>query len=401
MIKSVAAMLVFLTLVSCTSPKVDPRLARRIQSVENGLMEFVPGPADDAGVRQKMSLAERMAVHKIPGVSIAVINKGKVEWAKAYGVLNVDSRAPVTAESIFQAASTTKMLVAAAVLHFVGEGHLDLDRNVNDYLKSWQIPENNLTREKKVTLRLLMTHQSGLPMTNFPSDDGPPPTLVQVLKGEPPARNKPAVVELLPGSQWQYSNIGYVVIQLILEDLTGTPLARLMQNVIFGPLGMKSSTLVYPLEAGLREREISPHDEEGKAHEPAMGGPALAQGGLMTTPMDLAFFSIEIMRAYRGQSDRVLTQEMARAMLHPELDLDPALLGMPISEGLGVMLSAAGEPFSFGHPGDNYPGASSWVMAYPDSDTGIVVMTNGAMGNLLAMEIMPAFVEEYVRPAKR
>jgi CubicO group peptidase (beta-lactamase class C family) len=175
----------------------------------------------------------------------------------------------------------------------------------------------------------------------------------------------------------------------------------LMQEVIFDPLGMKSSTLVYPLESGLREREISPHDADGKACEPAMGGPALAQGGLMTTPTDLALFCIEIMRAYRGESDRVLSREMARVMLRPELDLDPALLGMPLREGLGVMLSAEGEPFSFGHPGDNYPGASSWVMAYPDLDTGIVVMTNGAKGNLLALEIMPAYTGEYVRPGRR
>jgi CubicO group peptidase (beta-lactamase class C family) len=401
MSKSMAATLVILMLVCCTTPKVDPQLAQKIQRIENGLVEFVPGPPDAARTSQKMSLAERMAVHKIPGVSIAVIKGGRIDWGKAYGVLNADKGAPVTTESIFQAASTTKMLVAAAVLHFVGEGRLDLDRNVNDYLKSWQIPENDLSREKPVTLRLLMTHQSGLPMTNFPTDDGPPPTLVQVLKGEPPARNKPAEVEYLPGSKWQYSNIGSVVIQLVLEDLTGTRLARLMQEVIFGPLGMKSSTLVYPLESGLREREISPHDADGKACEPAMGGPALAQGGLMTTPTDLALFCIEIMRAYRGESDRVLSREMARAMLRPELDLDPALLGMPLREGLGVMLSAEGEPFSFGHPGDNYPGASSWVMAYPDLDTGIVVMTNGAKGNLLALEIMPAYTEEYVRPGRR
>jgi CubicO group peptidase (beta-lactamase class C family) len=164
---------------------------------------------------------------------------------------------------------------------------------------------------------------------------------------------------------------------------------------------MKSSTLVYPLEAGLRKKEALPHDAEGKAGEPALPETALAQGGLMTTPTDLALFTIEIMRAYRGESDRILSREMARDMLRPELDLDPSLLGMPLREGLGVLLSAQGEPFWFGHPGDNYPGASSWVVGYPDLDTGIVIMTNGAKGNLLAMEIMPAFTKEYVRPENR
>jgi CubicO group peptidase (beta-lactamase class C family) len=390
-----------LVLVSCVSQKEDLQLAQRIQRIENGLLEFVPGPPGDAGAPTRMSLAERMATHKIPGVSIAVIRGGRIEWAKGYGVLKAGADSPVMPDSLFQAASTTKMLTAATALHFVGQGRLDLDRDVNDYLKSWKIPDSDLTREKKVTLRLLLTHQAGLPMTNFPSDDGPPPTLVQVLRSEPPARNKPAVVEFTPGAKWQYSNLGYVVIQFLLEELTGRPLAQLMEDIVFAPLGMDSSTLDYPLEPPLRAREIIPHDVDGNPGEPAMGGPARAQGGLMTTPGDLALFAAEIMRAYRGESDRLLSREMARAMLHPELDLDPSLLGMPLREGLGVMLSAAGEPFSFGHPGDNYPGASCWATAYPELDTGIVIMTNGAKGNLLALEILPAFVDEYVRPIRR
>jgi CubicO group peptidase (beta-lactamase class C family) len=287
------------------------------------------------------------------------------------------------------------MLVAATVLHFVQEGRLDLDRDVNDYLKSWKIPENELTRGKKVTLRLLLTHRAGLPMTNFDYDDGPPPSLVQVLRAEPPARNKPAVVGFEPGSKWQYSNIGYVAIQLLLEDLTGRPLNDLMREVVFEPLGMTSSTLTYPLEAGLREKEALPHDVDGQTGEPGLHATAQAQGGLMTTPSDLARFTIELMKAFQGESDLVLNRDTARAMLHPELDLDPSLLGMPLREGLGVLLSPAGEPLWFGHPGDNYPGASSWVVGYPGLGTGIVIMTNGAKGNLLAMEVLPAFVKEY------
>jgi len=385
-----------LMILSCSPSKQDPRLVQRIQNIENGLEEFNPGPPDPAKTPQKMNLADRIAVHKIPGVSIAVIDGNKIEWAKSYGVLKADSPAPVTTESIFQAASTTKMLVAAIVLHYVGKGLLDLDRDVNTYLKSWTIPENDLTKEKKVTLRLIMTHQSGLPMTNFDYDDGPPPSIVQVLKAEPPARNNPAVVGFAPGSKWQYSNIGYVAIQLLLQDMTGRSLDDLKRDVIFKPLKMKSSTLVYPLAAGLREKEAFPHDVEGKPGVPGLHPTAQAQGGLLTTPSDLALFVIELMRAYRGESDLILTQDMARTMLRPELDLDPSLLGVPLRMGLGVILSAEGAPFSFGHPGDNLPGASSWNMGYPELETGIVIMTNGAKGNLLAMEIMPAFVNEYV-----
>lgn len=398
MTRSIVGAALALVLIACAPPERNSRQAERIAALENGLIEFNPERAGSAGGPRKLTLAERMTAHKIPGASIAVIKGNRIDWVKAYGVLKAGAAAPVTPESIFQAASTTKMLVAAAVLHFVDEGRLDLDADVNTYLKSWKVPENELTRRKKVTLRLLLTHRAGLPMTNFPSDDGPPPSLVQILKAEPPARNKPAVVDLLPGSEWRYSNIGYVVIQLLLEDLTGKPLPRLMREVVFEPLGMKTSTLVYPLEAGLRKKEAIPHDVDGKPGEPALSETAVAQGGLLTTPSELALFTIELMRAYRGESDRLLSREAAQTMLHPEMDLDPALLGMPLREGLGVLLGAEGEPLWFGHPGDNYPGASCWVAGYPDLGSGFVIMTNGAKGNLLAMEITPAFREVYVGP---
>ena len=181
-------------------------------------------------------------------------------------------------------------------------------------------------------------------MTNFDYADGPPPSLVQVLRAEPPARNKPAVVGFEPGSKWQYSNIGYVAIQLLLEDLTGRPLNDLMREVVFEPLGMKSSTLTYPLEAGLREKEALPHDVDGKTGEPGLHATAQAQGGLMTTPSDLARFTIELMKAFQGESDLILNRDTARATLRPERDLDPpprvaVVLAHPLPTGGGTMHS--------------------------------------------------------------
>lgn len=222
-------------------------IQQRIIKIENGLVEFKFGPPDNAQTQKMLNLTERMAFYKVPGVSMAVINGNKIEWAKAYGNLNADSGMPVTTDSYFEAASTTKMLVAAAVLHFVGKGMLNLDKDVNNYLQSWKIPENDFTKTKKVTLRLLLSHQSGLPSTNFSYEDGKIPSVVRVLKGELPAQNKPALVEFEPGSKWQYSNIGYVVIQLLLEDLTGKPLPQILRETVFEPLKMKSSTLEYPL----------------------------------------------------------------------------------------------------------------------------------------------------------
>jgi CubicO group peptidase (beta-lactamase class C family) len=357
---------------SQTGKDKDGKIAQRIHEIESGLVEFRPGvPASDSPAPKLWTLAERMAFHKVPGISIAVIEGNTTEWAKGYGILKAGSPASVTPSSFFEAASTSKLITAALVMHYVENGRLALDRNVNGHLKSWQLAENEWTKEKKVTLRLLLTHQSGLPATNFPHDEKiGSPTLLQVLKGELPAKNKPAVVESVPGSRWNYSNIGYVVIQQILEDVAGKPFDQIAQEVLFRPIGMASSTFVYPLKKDLRDLEAVPHDDTGRACTPAMPGGALAQGGLMTTPSDLARFAIELMRAYQGKSDRILSRETVRLMFHKELDLDPRMFGFPLGEGLGVLLQGTGKDFSFLHPGSNDPGATSWLVGYPELGKG-------------------------------
>ena len=141
-----------------------------------------------------------------------------------------------------------------------------------------------------------------------------------------------------------------------------------------------------------------PHDQTGAAGEPQMTPTALAHGGLVTTPSDLARFAIELMSAYQGTSERMLSQDMARQMLHREIDLDPAQVGFPLGEGLGVLLRGTDGSFSFLHPGSNLPGTTCWLEACPGSGKGVVIMANGAEGDLLSLEILPAVISEYQWP---
>jgi CubicO group peptidase (beta-lactamase class C family) len=376
----------------------------RIRHIESGLVEFTT-PMDmfephGTEKKDRRTLLERMAHYRVPGVSIAVICEYGLEWAKAYGIHQVGSDRVVTTETFFQAASTSKLVTAALVLRLVEQGILDLDQDVNKYLRSWKVQESEFTAEQKVTLRLLLTHQSGLPTTNFDQEpDAGDPTLVQVLNGEPPAMNRPAVVEYTPGTMWQYSNVGFAVIQQILEATTDKPFSRLAQEILFEPLGMKYSTFAYPLRQELRSREAMPHDADGIAREPAMCPTALAHGGLMTTPSDLALFTCELMRAYQGLSSRLLSKQMMRQMLRKELDLDPQMFGLPLGLGLGVLLYGRDENLVFAHPGSNLPGMNCWLLGNPSVGKGAVVMTNGAMGEVLAMEIISAIIREYGWPS--
>jgi len=244
-----------------------------------------------------------------------------------------------------------------------------------------------------------LTHTAGLPSTNFSHDETVGyPTLINVLNGELPALNKPAFPELVPGSQWQYSNVAYGVIQLLLEDITGKPFHYLAEEVIFKPLGMTNSTFEYPLTVEKKHLEAMPHDADGVSCEPSMHLTALAHGGLTTTPADLAKFTNEIMRSYRGKSEKILSQKMTKQLFAKELDLDPRMLGIPLSEGLGVFLINNNNDLIFIHPGSNLPGLNCWLIGWTNRGTAIIVMTNGAQGELLAMEIISAFIQEYIHP---
>ena len=398
----ICLMTTLLALISCSRNSPDALLKQRIDRIENGLVEFTSpkGLFQVGSVKSEdlRTLAERMKHYHTPGVSMAVIKDFALDWAKPYGVLRTDGDRLVAADSFFEAASTSKLVTAAIVLHHVEQGILSLDEDINTYLKSWKLPENDFTRQQKVTLRLLLTHQAGLPATNFPQkENAGDPNLVQVLKGESPAMNKPAVVECVPGTKWQYSNIGYVVVQQILEDAIGKPFSQIARETVFEPLGMKSSTFIYPLDQKLQANEAWPHDAEGILREPGMCPTALAHGGLMTTPSDLALFTIELMRAYNGLSERLLSKEMARRMFTKVLDLDPAMFGIPLGEGLGVFLNGEEDNLVFAHPGSNSPGMNCWLFGYPRTGRGAVIMTNGAGGELLALEIISAVSREYGR----
>ena len=120
-------------------------LAERIARVESGLAPrtFVEGEPI------KWALQERMAHYDVPGVSIAVINDGKLEWARGCGTLETGGAAPVTAETVFQAASISKPVSALALLRLVEAGKLQLDQDVNPVLKTWKVPENSFTANER------------------------------------------------------------------------------------------------------------------------------------------------------------------------------------------------------------------------------------------------------------
>ncbi len=210
-------------------------------------------------------LADRMAALHVPGVSIAVIHDGRIEWARGFGVTR-SGGPPVTPDTLFQAASISKPVAAMAVLHLVQAGKLSLDTDVNEYLKSWKVPANSFTERRKVTIRELLTHSAGMTVHGFGGYAGgaPVPTLIEVLNGEKPANSPPIRVDIEPGTLWRYSGGGYVVVQQLLLEVTGEPFPKLMHDTVLAPIGMTRSTYEQPLPQNRMAEAATPYRADGE-----------------------------------------------------------------------------------------------------------------------------------------
>ena len=298
---------------------------------------------------------------------------------------------------MFQAASTSKLITALITLHFVENEILNLNENINNYLQSWKLPENSEFPNQPVTILDILTHKSGIPTTNFSQDNsGRIPTLLDVLEGRSPAENEPARIKKKPKTSWEYSNLGFVGLQLILEDTLKKPFPEIAYDVVFEPLMMKSSTFVYPIPKPIFTSDALPHTKDGVCETPRLHPTAVAQGGLLTTPYDLALFTSEILLSYNGISAKIIHQILVRKMLQTQCHIDSALLGLPVRQGIGVLLFGEKVSLVFFHPGSNLPGANCWLFGFPRKGIGAVIMTNGQMGDYFAMEIIKALSIVYL-----
>jgi CubicO group peptidase (beta-lactamase class C family) len=345
--------------------------------------------APDSG----MSLEDQMAQLHVPGVSIAVIHEGHIEWTAAYGVVRL--KGPhVTADTLFNAASMSKPLTAMAVMKLVQDGRIDLDADANSYLKSWKIPDNEFTKDHRVTVRELLNHTSGIGMHSGELDDPDKglPTVLQMLNGEKPATTGPVRVEAVPGSKYAYANGGYLILQLLVTEVTGEPFAPYMQETLLRPLGMTHSTFEAPLSPTHAALAATGYLEDGTSGTAPdhFVKPNLAAGGLWTTAPDYARLVIELQKEYAGRSDRILKQSTVRTMMTPGLGPSDKM-----KWGLGVHVGGSSSNPFFEHGGSGV--FQSDMVGYPSGD-GIVVLTNGGGGGPLCDEIVRSAAQVYGWP---
>lgn len=391
-------MAVALTAAACASGSdTDSRGGQeaRVAAVEEGLLLAVQVEGE---APRTYTIEERMERYHVPGVSIAVVDGGRVVWAKGYGLADTETGVPVTPATLFQAASISKPVGALAVLGLVEEGVLQLDAPVNAALTSWKVPDNEFTADSAVTLRGVLTHSAGLTVWGFPgyARGEELPGNVDVLEGR--GNTDPVRVYKVPGTSWQYSGGGYTVMEQVVEDVTRRSFADVVGERVLRPVGMERSTYAQPLPEARWPEAARAHGSDGTELPGEWHTyPEQAAAGLWTTPQELARLSVHLLGILDGTvTDGVVSRAMLEQMLTPHGGGAERYQDV----GLGFGLSNNGDARIFSHGGSNAGFKASWI-TYRDGGQGIAVMTNGDRGSALAAEITRAVSAVYGWPGFR
>ncbi|ETI70888.1 serine hydrolase domain-containing protein [Neobacillus vireti] len=324
---------------------------------------------------KNINICERMEHYIVAGLSIALIDKGQINMTAGFGVLEAGTTNIVNSNSIFNACSISKFVTSMLVMKLTEQGVFDLDEDVNNRLSSWKVPENEFTQKNKVTLRRLLSHQSGVtdPDGSFAELNFTQgfPVMVDLLEGRTPYCNVPINVMYEPGSDFQYSDAGFCIIQLLIEDSFGKPFYEVMNEHIFEPLNLKNSSFPQTISKARREDFSCGHKNGKIVNVKYPIYPYPAASGLWTTPSDLAILVIEFMRSLRGESEIGLSASMAKEMINPQ--------GCKAWTGLGVFLDGSKHEIEISSLGWGV-GFQCMMVAYPYLETGAVIMTNTDLG---------------------
>jgi CubicO group peptidase (beta-lactamase class C family) len=373
-----ALLLMPLLLCYCTE-SLAVTTQQRIAAIEANVVPTVVIKGETVPV---VRLETRMEQLKVPALSVAVFNNGVIEWMKAYGYADKERGIRATPATLFEAGSISKSIAAVGALLLVQRGKLALDANVNEQLRSWHLPDNQFTAIHKVTLRNILDHTAGTTVSGFPgyARMGKIPTPIEVLEGK---GNTPAIrVWKVPGRSWHYSGGGYLIMQVLMSDVTGRPFADLMHDTVLRPLDMRNSTYEQPLPEAWRARAASGYDSDG-VEVPGNWHvyPATVAAGLWTTAADLAKYALAVERINLGKGG-ILSRQLIHTMLTPGMNHD----------GLGVFLTPDGR--RFGHDGGD-DGFQSSLTAFINSEAGIAILTNSHNGGQLAHELMLTIARQY------
>lgn len=304
---------------------------------------------------------------RVPGVSIAIMQRGEVVWAQGFGLKDARNSAAVTTDTVFEACSMSKPVLALIAMQLVQEGRLDLDRPLVDYLGHDYLPDQ--PEHRRVTARMALTHRTGF--ANW--------------RGGYDEMGGPLPLEFAPGSEYTYSGEGMLFLQRAVEAIAGEPLDRLAQERLFSPLGLAHSSFVW---TDAIERDLaSGHREDGEFKERTRYRKPNAAYSLYTTPTEYARLMLTLARpdllgehALTGASVALMLQRQLRVADGDAVARPGAARSVATYRALGWSLDVTPEGDIVQHSGSNSSGFKSFGQFNPAKGSGLVIMANGDGG---------------------
>lgn len=374
--KTIQFSLIFMLFGSCKSQK-STTIDKNI--IENGL---IPKLLINKEASTTYNILDRLTYHNVPGISISFFENNQLVFSEGYGHKNNITKEPVTTNTKFQIASLGKAVTAIGIFKLAELYDLDINSDINSFLKHWKIDYSKFDGKKKVTISSLLNHTSGI--KSFGGYVGIQPTdetytTIDVLEG----KNDFVKIELdrVPGSSFSYSSGSFTVAQYIIEEVSGKSFEDFMQREVFVPLKMTNTTFnQYP------KGDVSlAHKFDGKPNPNKwLVHPDQAAGGLWSTSEDLCKFLIAINQSYTGEKNSIISKERAKEMLK-----------IGDGWGLGVGLRGTDENVMFFHGGSNPGGFCALMFSGYKRGIGIAIVNNGESGNPIKDEIAGAFSKHF------
>jgi CubicO group peptidase (beta-lactamase class C family) len=326
-----------------------------------------------------LKIEEQLERHKLAGFSIVVFENYTIVYSKQFGVKSINTNEKIDKHTAFQTASISKP-ITSLLCHILEEkGLLNLDDPIDKYLKRWHLPKSNFTKNNSPTWKQFLNHTAGTSQHGFADyyEGDTIPTIKQSLLGQIPRYDKEIEFLFTPGSNWQYSGGGYVIIQMALEDTFKKSIAELAEEYIFSPLSLKNTTMIQPNEKGFLKNVALVHDEEGNVIKTGVPiTPQVGASGLWSTPADLAKLTLEIQNALQNKKSKVISYSVAK-----KITAVTALTNAVGGWGYGPQRSFGYNNYDWIRCGGSNTGVGSEIFATMTDGNGFVYMANGEKPN--------------------
>lgn len=362
---------------------IQKESVERKTQLENGIRGQVKFLGEDENFS---SISDKMSEYNIPALSLAIIKGGKIEWADIYQNANFPEEQKLDCGSIFQAASLSKPVTFLAAVRMYAAGEIDLDENIQIYLKDFDLPQGKQTAENPVTFRNIFSHTSGITSGGYQgyAKDLPLPSDIDILKGSAGV-NSPAIeVVSSPNETLAYSGGGYTLAEVALQDIYNDEFSNIMKKWILDPAGMEHSEFTQPLPESKSNKVAKGHTQTGELIE---GGwknyPEQAAAGLWSNSIDMAKFLIEIYNAYQGKNS-IFSQADIKSIISNERD----------GSVYGFILNRSGDDIAITHYGGNAGYRTGMTISLTSGD-GLVYLINSDNGAALGNELILSASQVY------